>query len=121
MAATSLSVRLLWLLLVSTALTSVANADKTVIEIVHTSTKTVQALPTAPSSTSYTSPDDFKNIVLQVTNHYRHIHKAQSLAWNETLTDFAWNWSNQCIWQHSVRLLSHEWMMSNSLLTENLL
>lgn len=107
MAAATLCIRLLWLLIISTPFTSIANADKTVYTTVHTTieaTKTVQATPTIPSPTSYTSLDDFENAVLQVTNDYRSAHDADALVWNETLAEYARNWAEVCIWQHSVRL-----------------
>lgn len=93
-----------WLLVNITTLTSLAIADDIVYVTVTTTVgtaKTVHATPTAPSPASYTSLDDFKNTVLQVSNDYRKAHDAEPLVWNETLTEYARNWADTCIWKHS--------------------
>ncbi|KAJ6028770.1 hypothetical protein N7540_004346 [Penicillium herquei] len=62
---------------------------------------TVKASLTVPSPASYTSPTDFEDTVLKVSNEYRDDHDAESLVWNETLTEYARKWAEGCIWKHS--------------------
>ncbi|KAJ5115323.1 hypothetical protein NUU61_001082 [Penicillium alfredii] len=64
-------------------------------------TSTVWATPTIPSPASYTSLDDFKDTVLQVSNDYRNAHDASPLVWNETLVEYSRDWAEACIWKHS--------------------
>lgn len=73
---------------------------------------TITATPTAPHPPSYTSLDDFKTTVLRVTNAYRQSHDARPLVWNESLGDYAGNWADRCIWQHSVCLLQRSKIIS---------
>lgn len=54
------------------------------------------------SSTEYTDDDEFKEAVLNVTNTYRKQHNATALEWNETLADGAQEWSERCVFEHSV-------------------
>lgn len=96
-----------WLLVIIATLTNIAIADDIVYVTVTTTVgtaKTIHATPTAPSPASYTSLDDFKKAVLQVSNNYRKAHDAEPLVWNETLTEYAHNWAETCIWKHSVRI-----------------
>ncbi|KAJ5670785.1 uncharacterized protein N7477_006148 [Penicillium maclennaniae] len=93
---------LLWLLVAVLSFIPGAKAE----EIVYVTTTvdpstTVVASPTAPSPASYTSFDDFKKTVLQVSNDYRHTHDAEPLVWNETLTEYAQKWAKACVWRHS--------------------
>lgn len=52
-------------------------------------------------SAEYANDDTFQKAVLDVTNLYRRQHNASSLAWNETLADFAKDWSEDCKFKHS--------------------
>lgn len=73
----------------------------------HTSTiimTTETTTPSSPQPPSYTSPEDFKDTVLSASNRYRSEHQAIHLVWNETLTKYALDWAQRCIWEHSVRL-----------------
>lgn len=70
----------------------------------HVQMVTVTASPTTPSPPSYTSIEDFRNTVMSVSNAYRKDHGAGHLIWNKTLADYALNWANGCIWEHSVSL-----------------
>lgn len=65
---------------------------------------TVIVTPTVPSPASYTAVADFEDTVLQVSNDYREAHEADALVWNETLTKYARNWAETCIWKHSVSI-----------------
>lgn len=98
---------LLQRLLVIIAILITATIADDIVYVTFTTTvvgtaKTIQATPTAPSPASYTSLDDFKKTVMQVSNEYRKAHSAKPLAWNETLTKYARNWAETCIWKHSV-------------------
>ena len=68
----------------------------------HLQIVTVTASPSTPSPPSYTSIEDFKDTVMSVSNTYRKEHGAGHLIWNKTLADYALNWANGCIWEHSV-------------------
>ena len=63
---------------------------------------TIRATPTIPSPASYTSLDDFKDTVLEVSNEYRASHDASPLVWNETLVEYSRQWADTCLWKHSV-------------------
>ncbi|KAJ5280594.1 hypothetical protein N7478_005966 [Penicillium angulare] len=54
-----------------------------------------------PTPASYTSAPVFEDTVLQVSNGYRDAHEATGLVWNETLTKYARDWAETCIWKHS--------------------
>ena len=58
------------------------------------------AAPTSSPSASYTS--ELKGTVLNVTNFYRQQHNASLLTWNDTLANYAQNWTNGCQWEDSV-------------------
>jgi uncharacterized protein YkwD len=94
---------LFWLLMAVIGLSTNVRAENIVYvtSTVEAST-TVVASPTAPSPASYTSFDDFKETVLQVSNDYRRAHDAEPLVWNKTLTEYALNWAKTCVWRHSV-------------------
>lgn len=97
-----------WLLTIIATLISTTLADDIVYVTVTTTVgtaNTIQATPTVPSPASYTSLDDFKKTVLQVSNDYRKVHDAKPLVWNDTLAKYALNWAEACIWKHSVRIL----------------
>ena len=54
------------------------------------------------ASEDYTKDDLFKATILNVTNTYRKQHNATALKWNDTLADFAEDWSKKCDFEHSV-------------------
>lgn len=54
-------------------------------------------------SAEYTEDDAFREAALNVTNTYRRQHNATSLEWNNTLADIAREWSERCVFEHSVR------------------
>lgn len=54
------------------------------------------------ASADYTQDDLFKSTILNVTNTYRKQHNATALKWNDTLADFAEDWSKKCNFEHSV-------------------
>jgi len=94
---------LLWLLGVVISLTIGVEIDNVYVTSTVDASTTVLATPSAPSAASYTSFDDFKRTVLQVSNDYRRSHDANPLVWNETLVKYARNWAEACLWKHSVR------------------
>ncbi|KAF2109088.1 CAP domain-containing protein [Lophiotrema nucula] len=53
------------------------------------------------ASVEYTDDDDFRAAVLNSTNTYRRQHNATGLSWNDTLSDYALNWSDRCVFEHS--------------------
>ncbi|KAL1595674.1 hypothetical protein SLS60_009363 [Paraconiothyrium brasiliense] len=53
------------------------------------------------AAADYTKDDLFKNTILNVTNTYRKQHNATSLKWNDTLADYAKDWSAKCNFEHS--------------------
>jgi uncharacterized protein YkwD len=65
-----------------------------------------QSAPPAPTSTSYTSDQDFQNDMLAATNFYRSEHGVAAVTWNATSAKYAVDWSSKCNFAHSVRLLS---------------
>jgi uncharacterized protein YkwD len=65
---------------------------------------TAHPTPTAPKDPSYTDAAIFKKQMLEISNDYRKKHNAESLVWNDTLTEYAEAWSEACIWKHSVRI-----------------
>lgn len=91
-----------WLLLV--VFSAIVSADE-VIMVKDETTVTVIAMPTSPHPPSYTSQNDFKSTVLQTSNDYRAVHDANPLSWNEKLANYAKNWAEKCIWEHSVCIL----------------
>lgn len=94
---------LFWLLVVVICLSTNVKAESIVyVTSTEQASTTVVASPTAPSPASYTSFDDFKETVLQVSNDYRRAHDAKPLVWNKTLTEYALNWAEACVWRHSV-------------------
>ncbi|KAJ4366857.1 hypothetical protein N0V83_007385 [Neocucurbitaria cava] len=60
-----------------------------------------QAEAASTTSAEYTKDDTFRDSILNVTNTYRKQHNATSLEWNETLADFAKDWSDDCKFEHS--------------------
>ncbi|KAJ5133007.1 hypothetical protein N7448_007165 [Penicillium atrosanguineum] len=93
---------LLWLLVAVIGLFARVKAEDIVYVTTTVDASTiVAASPTAPSPASYTSFDDFKKTVLQVSNDYRQSHDAKPLVWNEALTEYALNWAKACVWKHS--------------------
>lgn len=53
------------------------------------------------ASAEYTSDSDFQNTILNVTNLYRQQHNASQLTWNESLAEYAEDWSKDCKFEHS--------------------
>lgn len=53
------------------------------------------------ASADYTKDSLFQSTILNVTNTYRKQHNATSLKWNDTLADFAKDWSEKCDFEHS--------------------
>ncbi|KAJ4301057.1 hypothetical protein N0V90_003147 [Kalmusia sp. IMI 367209] len=53
------------------------------------------------SSADYTKDDLFEKTILNVTNTYRKQHNATALKWNETLAEYAADWSERCEFEHS--------------------
>lgn len=58
----------------------------------------------AEDAKSYTDDATFKQSMLDTTNDARQAHNASRLSWNETLAEFAEEWSGKCGFKHSVRL-----------------
>jgi hypothetical protein len=61
----------------------------------------------APTSSTIATPamsnsNSLQSAVLNSTNYYRSVFQAQDLVWNDTLADFAEDYAQGCIWQHSV-------------------
>lgn len=52
------------------------------------------------------SSSDLRASVLNSTNHYRSQFLAKPLSWDSTLAAYAHSHAQNCIWEHSVRLLS---------------
>lgn len=72
-----------------------------VLLIAHLTLAAPQAT-TETSSTEYTSDTAFRDAVLNATNTFRAQHNASDLVWNETLAEFAVDWSEECGFEHSV-------------------
>ncbi|KAF2134048.1 PR-1-like protein [Dothidotthia symphoricarpi CBS 119687] len=53
------------------------------------------------SSTDYTDDADFRDAILNGTNTYRKQHNATDLVWNDTLAEYANEWSQDCKFDHS--------------------
>jgi hypothetical protein len=77
------------------------------VETVWITVKLPAPTPTVPLPPSYTSPSEFQNSVMQVTNEYRACHNASPLVWNDTLADYSRKWAEACIWKHSVCIGIH--------------
>lgn len=56
------------------------------------------------ASEEYTSDSAFRDAALEVSNLYRKEHNATELRWNETLAEMAQEWSERCVFEHSVSL-----------------
>lgn len=56
---------------------------------------------TASVSAEYANDETFQNTVLDATNLYRRQHNASILAWNDTLAEYAKDWSENCEFEHS--------------------
>lgn len=52
-------------------------------------------------SAEYANDNTFREAILHVTNLYRREHNASSLAWNDTLVEYAKDWSEDCEFEHS--------------------
>lgn len=52
-------------------------------------------------SAEYSDDDTFQNAVLDITNLYRRQHNASVLTWNNTLAEYAKEWSKNCEFEHS--------------------
>ncbi|KAH7391735.1 CAP domain-containing protein [Pyrenochaeta sp. MPI-SDFR-AT-0127] len=52
-------------------------------------------------SVEYTQDTAFRDSILNVTNTYRKQHNATRLVWNDTLADYAGEWSGECKFGHS--------------------
>lgn len=63
------------------------------------------AIPQSSEDTSvsaeYTDDTTFQRVVLDVTNLYRRQHNASELSWNESLAEYAKDWSDGCEFEHS--------------------
>ncbi|KAI9931449.1 hypothetical protein MW887_010024 [Aspergillus wentii] len=88
------SIKLLtsWLLLCA-----IAQAQTVMVTV----TEVATASPTSPHPASYTSLEKFEDTVMSWSNDYRGKYNASHLVWNETLTEYAKNWADKCLWQHS--------------------
>ncbi|KAF2876845.1 CAP domain-containing protein, partial [Massariosphaeria phaeospora] len=58
-----------------------------------------QQLEEAPAQ--YTDDAAFRKTVLDVSNTYRRQHNATRLRWNESLAEYAREWSAGCVFEHS--------------------
>jgi uncharacterized protein YkwD len=52
-------------------------------------------------SVEYTSDSNFQKTMINVTNLYRQQHNASQLTWNESLAEYAKDWSEDCKFKHS--------------------
>lgn len=52
-------------------------------------------------SAEYANDDTFQKVMLDVTNLYRRQHNASQLAWNESLAEYAKDYSGECKFEHS--------------------
>lgn len=94
--------RLPFLLTVTTTLLTIAPSPAL--------TATINPLSLSPrnddsktaSSSDYTKDDEFRKTILNVTNTYRRQHNATGLRWNESLAKTAKEWSERCVFEHSV-------------------
>lgn len=59
--------------------------------------------PPPDASPSYTNTTLFRTSMLATSNTYRAQHNASKLAWNESLEADAQEWSDNCLFGHSVR------------------
>ncbi|CAG8890562.1 unnamed protein product [Penicillium egyptiacum] len=89
-----------WLAILMLLVMQILNANADVVTV-WTTVKVPAPTPTAPLHPSYTSPDEFKNVMLKVTNEYRVNHDANPLKWNDTLADYSREWAEACVWKHS--------------------
>ncbi|OQE25825.1 hypothetical protein PENFLA_c008G03610 [Penicillium flavigenum] len=89
-----------WLAILMLLTMRILNAKADVVTVM-TTIKLPAPTPTAPLHPSYTSLDEFKNDMLEVTNEYRANHDANPLKWNDTLADYSREWAEACIWKHS--------------------
>lgn len=70
------------------------------IAVAQTSTVTLSAAP-QPTSTEFTSDNDFKTSVLKAHNFFRSEHNASALTWNDTSATYAAKWASACNFKHS--------------------
>ncbi|KAF1929894.1 PR-1-like protein, partial [Didymella exigua CBS 183.55] len=52
-------------------------------------------------SAEYASDSNFQQAILDVTNLYRRQHNASQLSWNNSLAEYAKDWSEDCKFDHS--------------------
>ena len=68
-----------------------------------TTVVTITAAPSVPTNPpQYVSDSTFESAILNSTNLYRSQHNATALTYNDTLADFAQNYSSGCRFEHSV-------------------
>lgn len=72
-----------------------------ILTLAQTPATTTITAPSQPTSSSYTSDDQFKKDALFAHNFYRSAHNASDLTWNETSARFAEDWSDECNFKHS--------------------
>ena len=65
----------------------------------------VAATTTSTQAGSMSFEGDLQAAVLNSTNFFRGLHQASNLTWDDTLADYAKNYSKGCVWEHSVRLI----------------
>jgi uncharacterized protein YkwD len=88
----------------SAELTTIALKAEAAVETIWVTVEaTTRPTPTAPMDPSYTDTTILKKEMLEVSNEYRKLHDASPLKWNDTLAQYAQDWSEACIWKHSVR------------------
>ncbi|KAJ9628111.1 uncharacterized protein PV06_05988 [Exophiala oligosperma] len=82
---------------------ALSQAPTSTVEVVATTITNYYTLaaPTRPLSAQYTSSLDFRTSILNSTNFYRYEHSASYIYWNETLAEYAQDYSKKCIWEHS--------------------
>jgi len=92
----SLSILSLHALSVLSQVTSTVEVIATTITNYYT-----MAAPTQPLSAQYTDNLNFRTSILNSTNFYRYEHSASYIYWNDTLAQYALNYSKNCVWEHS--------------------
>ena len=65
---------------------------------------TALSIPRSESAHSVTHDAAFQKTMVDKHNAFRLEHNAQPLTWNKTLADYAADWADKCIFEHSVSL-----------------
>lgn len=85
----------------SASLTASASSTQSASDSSKPTSSGSSATPSSSGSAGGASNSSDQDTILQLHNKFRSQHSAPALKWNETLAEFAQNWSDGCKFEHS--------------------